>query len=718
MKKCISVCLILAMLAGICLFALPASASDSVLIDYGAKWHYVVYEEDPGVGLAHGAPAGWLDGTDTETWESGKAPIGDPLYGGGVSVTRYPYQYYSSFLRKEFKINDLSKITSLTLYIKYDENPTVYLNGTEVWNATGYVDSRYVEVPLDDKISLLTEGTNTLQVAISNVAGGGVFDAALICIDAFDPLVPIESNWEYIYGERHQPGEGEDANAVQFAAPDGWLNGTDNATWETGQAPFAGSQWPNWRTKTQFSAGIFDAYLRTTFTLDSIDNITYLVLKVIYDEDPVIYLNGQQLWSATGYKDSGYQLFFINDQISKLQVGENTVCVYFRNKWNGGGSVFDMGLFYNQEEIVIEYYDEDGWVIPASASCTNVYSFGDLNKPANILDGSQDTVCGSGYNANALQTFTAHLLRPEMIHTVYLQCKFEGEYGDGTYGYYDVFAVYGGEETLIGENVPAIIAREGGYTLVLSEAVPAEAVTVKIKSWEGPGWACLADIKLKATGETPEAPKYDSQGHILNMTATCGGFGSFGDINKAENVLDMDSNTVCGSGYNANTEQYVQVTFPEAEYVSEIFLQCKNEGPVEEAGSVLDEQFADGSRGTYDIYALQDGLETLIASGVPAVTGYRGGYTVVLAEPVLASAVKIVITEWHGTAWACVADVAVTAVEQSDADPMDVNVDGIVNISDVTALLDLLTEDAPYCDLNSDGLTNIADVTTLLEHLA
>ena len=707
MKKLTSLFLVLSLLAGACLFALPASASDSVLIDYGSKWHYVAYEEDPAAGLVHEEPEGWLDGTDTETWETGTAPIGAAQWGS--AVTRLPYQYFSAFFRKTFKVNDLSKITSLTMYIKYDENPTVYLNGTMVWTASGYIDSRYVEVPLDDAIELLQEGENTLQVALSNVNGGAVIDLALICVDAFEPLLPIESEWEYLSFERYEPGEGEDPNAVQNEAPDGWLDGTDVAYWEYGSAPFAGSAWPNWRTQTQFTYGCFDAYLRTTFTLEDVENVTYLVLKVIYDEDPVIYLNGVQIWSATGYKDSDYQLLFINDQIGKLQAGTNTVCVYFRNKWNGGGSVFDMGLYYNQEVIPVEYYDEDGWVAPASASCTNVYSFGALNDPANILDGSQDTVCGSGFNAENPQTFTVHLQRPEMIHTVYLQCKFEGEYGDGTYGYYDVYAVYGGEETLIGEDVPAIIAREGGYTLVLDEAVPAEAITVKVKSWEGPGWACLADIKLKATGEIPEAPRYDSEGHILNMTATCGGFANFGDINKPENVLDMDGGTVCGSAFNEEVEQFVQVNFPNEELVSEIYVQCKNEGTTDNP---------DGSRGTYDVYTVLDGVETLVESDVPAFTDVDGGYTVYLAEPVAADGVKVVITSWQGDKWACVADIAVTAVPQSDVDPMDVNADGEVNITDVTALLDLLTQPGASCDLNSDGETNISDVTTLLTHLA
>ena len=553
MKKWISIFLILSLLAGACLFALPAGASDSVLIDFGSKWQYVVYEEDPELGLVQEEPAGWLDGTDTEEWKTGTAPIGGPMWGS--PATSLPYQYFSGFFKKTFEVKDLSKITSLTMYIKYDENPTVYLNGVMIWTASGYIDSYYYEVELDDAIELLQEGENTLQVALSNVYGGAVFDAALICADAFDELVPIESEWEYMYGERVEPAPGEEYD-VQFPAPDGWLDGTDGEFWDIGTAPFAGSAWPNWRTQTQFDVGSFDAYLRKTFTVEDVESITYLVLKVIYDEDPVIYLNGEEIWSASGYKDGGYQFIYINEQIPYLREGENIVCVYFRNKWGGGGSVFDMGLYYNRDEVEIEYYDDHGFIKP--------------------------------------------------------------------------------------------------------------------------------------------------------MSASSGGFVNFGDINKPGNVLDMSQNSVCGSAFNPEVEQYVQVEFRRPELVSEIYVQCKDEGTTEND---------DGTRGTYDIYLLRDGLETLAAADVPAVTGTDGGYTVELDTPTEADGVKVVITSWQGDCWACVADIAVTPAAQPVFERPDANRDGVVNLIDATYLLEMLEEPGADCDLNDDGATDIVDVTEVLTYL-
>ena len=54
------------------------------------------------------------------------------------------------------------------------------------------------------------------------------------------------------------------------------------------------------------------------------------------------------------------------------------------------------------------------------------------------------------------------------------------------------------------------------------------------------------------------------------------------------------------------------------------------------------------------------------------------------------------------------------------AGPGDTNGDGVINIADVTGLIDqlLYAEELPaYIDVNGDGMVNITDVTTLIDRL-
>ena len=224
-----------------------------------------------------------------------------------------------------------------------------------------------------------------------------------------------------------------------------------------------------------------------------------------------------------------------------------------------------------------------------------------------------------------------------------------------------------------------------------------------------PVWACVADMMAKPCAdenkEVVEQPAADENGNIYLSSATCTGFTSFGSINAPANVLDGNQTTVCGSNYNASVEQSVTVNFNVRTYVSEIFVQCKDEGTTTNE---------DGSRGTYDIYVVNNGVETLVASGVKAMTGTDGGSLVTLDKSVEGDAIKVVITSWQGSAWACVADISAKEGEAPARDPYDVNGDGMVSIADVSTLLDYLSgaislEDV-VGDIDKDSTINIADV--------
>lgn len=296
------------------------------------------------------------------------------------------------------------------------------------------------------------------------------------------PLVQKGDDWEYLVFEEN-PSAG-----LLSSAPVGWLNKTDSATWSSGNAPFSGGS---------FGPLNFSAYLRTTFTVENANAMKELTMAVIYDENPSIYLNGQLIWSAEGYHDSGYITVDLSDKLSFLKEGENILCVTFSNVY--GGSIFDMELICSDKERVV---DGDGMVLFSGASSQGFTAFGGVNDPSNVLDGDPDTVCGSGFDAGVEQSVTITFKGTVSVNSVYVQCKNEGttSHADGiTRGTYDIYLLSGSSMTKI--NNASVLARtkeDGGATVVLAEGVEATGIKVVITSWDGDCWACLADVMVKA----------------------------------------------------------------------------------------------------------------------------------------------------------------------------------------------------------------------------
>ncbi len=362
-------------------------------------------------------------------------------------------------------------------------------------------------------------------------------------------LVPKESEWEYVVYE-------ESGSPLVAEAPEGWLDGTDSAQWEKGQAPFAGSSWPISRAKTVFSYGYFSAFLRKTFTVEDVSAISEVMMKVIYDENPHVYINGVEVWSAEGYRDADYITVDASKVQGALKDGENIVCVYFSNVV--GGSGFDMCLSANIGEIAAA--DEEGNIYFDAAECGGIYSFtGNINIPENVLDNDQNTVCGSGYDPNTEQWVKVSLKQPCLIDSVSLRCKNEGTTtnSDGfTRGTYDIYTEYEGVYTLVATGVPARTYLQDGYTVKLTSPRMASAIKVVISSWQGSAWACVADISAKIydSEEKPFNPDL-SLAAVSSIPEEAGKISVVGTI--LTDSLNYENVRINAKFYNAGTTELV-----------------------------------------------------------------------------------------------------------------------------------------------------------------
>ena len=329
----------------------------------------------------------------------------------------------------------------------------------------------------------------------------------LPCLGSFgvlaqeEELLPQQSEWKYLVVE-----ENKDDGYVS-ENPEGWPSAPSVSDWETGMAPFAGAAYAKPIANTVLPYSYFSAWMYCEFTVDDPSEISELIMSVIYDEDPQVYLNGELVWTENGYKDDSYVQVDISDSISLLNSGVNTLSVFFGNMM--GGALFDMSLTacFGQPQII----DSEGKVIIKSVSTDGFTSFGSLNDPSNVLDMDQTSVTGSNFNPEKEQSLTAVFKGKVSISEIFVQCKDEGstDNEDGTRGTYEIYSYCDGEQTDLGE-IPAVTGSDGGYTLVLDDATEADSIKIVITSWQGDCWACIADIYVVAADEeidiTPSTP--------------------------------------------------------------------------------------------------------------------------------------------------------------------------------------------------------------------
>lgn len=428
--------------------------------------------------------------------------------------------------------------------------------------------------------------------------------------------VDRSKKWEYIRVE-----ERADLPLDAITPPEGWLLGKDQSEeWCAATLP-QGGEW---------TGQCFKAFLRTSFTLEDPWAWTAFYMEIGYDEDPAVYLNGERIWSATGYDTASVDL----SSYCHLLKEENYLCVEYVNRY--GGTLMDPAL------TVERTLDAQGYLIPASASCENIRVLGTINQPENILDMDGNTLCGSGFNSEAEQSVTVSYPRAYEMEEVFLRCKDEGTttHSDGvTRGSYDLYVRQLGAWYKAAEDVQA---RPEGGTVKLNGRYKADAVKVVITSWQGSKWACVADLAaLPAKGEQSFAG-VDLEGKAVVLDACYSGFGDFGAVNDAANVLDGENDTVCGGGYDEKVRQSVTLTFGDTVRLGRVYIECKQEGAPQQ-----------GSWGSYDLYAICDGIPYKIAQQVDALPQ---GMDLVLDRAYDAQALMAVVTAWRGTAWAAIAE--------------------------------------------------------------
>ena len=255
------------------------------------------------------------------SWQSGQAGFGDPKIKetGPITDVATVWKGGDLWLRRTFKTE--VETPNPLLFLRSGGPIEVSLNGTLVYSATDALKDYRAEM-LDGVT--LPEGENTLAV---HVQGGDVpyFDAGLVeAKERF--LLPTAKEKVALW-----------RTTTDAPAPDWMKPSFNDASWTSapggfGQVPDAAGQTP-WKTP--------DIWLRREFDLK---NATFVNprLRVAYDEDADIYINGVLAARLPGFNGK-YEDFPMSPQsIAVLKTGTNSIAVHCHQ--TVGAQFIDVGI--------------------------------------------------------------------------------------------------------------------------------------------------------------------------------------------------------------------------------------------------------------------------------------------------------------------------------------------------------------------------------------
>ena len=147
-----------------------------------------------------------------------------------------------------------------------------------------------------------------------------------------EKIFDLQSTWKYMTSSSNN-------------AASGWNNlGFNDSSWNTGKAGFGDRGGDGAKVGTSWSGDNKWLFARITFTIDDISKYegASILLNTWYDDTPVFYLNGKQIYSnGTSWTDS-YNKITIPASSFELKQGENVFAVSINQ--HDGGRFFDTSL--------------------------------------------------------------------------------------------------------------------------------------------------------------------------------------------------------------------------------------------------------------------------------------------------------------------------------------------------------------------------------------
>lgn len=304
------------------------------------------------------------DGID---WQEATAPFSSDEYYKGQKSFRWVTSEIMGemYMRRTFTLDGLTEGT-VYLACGHDDAPSEwYINGVQVHTvADGWNNDEVLLLTADQKELLHTDGTpNLIAVHVHQNWGGAFADCGLYEADMFRkttllPTVGEGGAWPCFYYMLNYNDDMEVAVSAGWASLD-----EDESDWISGEGPFSIDD--NMFFTTQWPSTVRPLLVRRHFTLtaDELEAAkspeASVTVSCSYDENPVMYLNGERIWGASGWNDNNYATINLSaEQRALLREGDNVLAVSLLSG-NGGGHV-DYGI------KVMSPYEASGISVPSA----------------------------------------------------------------------------------------------------------------------------------------------------------------------------------------------------------------------------------------------------------------------------------------------------------------------------------------------------------------
>ena len=142
----------------------------------------------------------------------------------------------------------------------------------------------------------------------------------------------------------------------------------DYSSWAIGQSGFGIEAYKKDWYGTIYS-GAQGLWIRKKVTLD-VQDLSSLTFELIYDEDPVIYINGTEVYRTTGWHDGSFKDITATIDKTTLNLqGDNEIAIHFVP--GGGGSCLDFSIYCTEEPPTLDAYITDAMASLATITPAN-----------------------------------------------------------------------------------------------------------------------------------------------------------------------------------------------------------------------------------------------------------------------------------------------------------------------------------------------------------